>query len=335
MLRVGVIGLGTIGMRFARLVQEDRRTELVTVCDVEASRVKSVSELYLIEGHTKLDEMLDHELDIVCIATPDYVHAEAAVAAAKKGINMIIEKPLTTCVQEGQEIVDAVKTSGIKAKVNYSLRWAAPFAAAKRAIADGRIGEVMSISLSVMDAICVPTEMLSWSAKTSPGWFLMSHILDLARWYVDAEVVRVFGTGRKKVLKERYGIDTYDSLYGVVHFSNGTIAVLEAGWIMPNSIPNLSGIRVEIGGAEGSIRIDTYDQMVHLASTKYEYLPTWAIEIDGKLTGLAALSFSSFVTDLMEDRQGEPTVADGLITTRVLEAVHSSAETGGKSISIG
>lgn len=335
MLKAGVIGLGTMGYKYIQLISQDPRTILAAVYDINAERVRAISQQYKVPGFTDMSHFLEVDMDFVYISTPDFAHVEPAVRAAERGLHLLIEKPLATSTSEAELIAQAVRKNKVKAKVCFCNRWNPPFVAAKRAVECGEIGDVLSVYARLNDTIYVPTKMLKWANQSSPGWFLMSHTLDLAQWFIGADAIEVFGIGQKKVLKQQYGIDTYDSLYATVQFGNGALAVLESGWILPDSFPLIIDFKVEIIGTKGCIHIDTHDQMVHMAARKYQHLPTMDIEINGRLRGQVAMNFEEFVDSLLEDKDPAITVKDGLENTRVLEAIHRAADSGGLLLKVG
>ena len=335
-IKGSVVGLGNLGQKYIALIEQDPRTELTGVFDIDKSKVMNTAQKHHVRGFTELNEFLNLDVDFVYIATPDFAHADIAIEAAKRGFNLLIEKPLATTVQEAEEIVKAVRTYGVKAKVSFCNRWNPPFVAAKQAIENGEIGDVISIYARLNDTIFVPTKMLSWASKSSPGWFLMSHTLDLARYFIHSDAVKVFGIGQKNVLRNNYQIDTYDNLYGVVQFENGAIAILESGWVLPETFPMIIDFKFQIIGTKGCIHIDTHDQMLHMATGRgYHHLPTMDLEINRRAKGQLAFNFEDFI-DTLEAKNREPssTVEDGLANTRILEAIHKAADLGGSFIQL-
>ena len=89
----------------------------------------------------------------------------------------------------------AVRRAGVLCQVAFENRWNPPYLAAKEAIERGDIGTVLSLNSRINDRIDVPLSMLSWGATSSPGWFLLSHTVDLARWLSGQEPVRVYAPG--------------------------------------------------------------------------------------------------------------------------------------------
>lgn len=329
MLKAGVIGVGTMGQKYLNLMVKDPRIKVLGVHDINEEKASAVAQKYGVRYFTDYRELLDCNPDFVYIGTPDFAHTEIAVLAAKKGINLLIEKPLAMSVHEAEQIVNAVRANRVKAKVCFCNRWNPPFVVAKQAVDNGAIGNIISIYARLNDTLFVPTKMLSWSSRTSPGWFLMSHTLDLARWYIGSEAVKVFATGQKKLLKQKYGIDTYDSLHAIVHFRSGAVAVLESGWILPESFPMIIDFKFQIIGEKGCIEIDTHDQMLHMSAERYQHLPTIDITINERARGQVSWNFEDFIDCLLEGREPSATVEDGLANTRVLEAIHKAADSGG------
>src|SRR5207244_3684269 len=159
-------------------------------------------------------------------------HREAVEAAAERGLAILVEKPLATTLEDAAAMAAAVRQAGVLCQVAFENRWNPPYVAAKEAIERGDVGTVLSLNSRINDRIDVPLGMLSWSARSSPGWFLLSHTVDMARWLSGREPTRVYAQGQKRVLSGK-GLDTYDTLQAIVTFDGGLSAVFEASWILP------------------------------------------------------------------------------------------------------
>ncbi|NIQ76936.1 MAG: gfo/Idh/MocA family oxidoreductase, partial [Anaerolineae bacterium] len=126
----------------------------------------------------------------------------------------------------------------------------------------GELGEILSVNFRSNDVLCVATDMLSWTARSTPGWFLWPHTMDLANWLTKRKARSVYATGLKRKLV-RMGIDTYDIMHAVVNYQDGTDGVFEASWVFPDSLPNLVYLHSEIVGSEGALFLDLHDQGIH------------------------------------------------------------------------
>jgi predicted dehydrogenase len=185
----------------------------------------------------------------------------------------------------------------------------------------------MFFSVELNDSIWVPTQMLKWSARSSPAWFLMSHTADLAFWITDQRPISVQAWGVKKTLTQK-GVDTYDLIEAVAEYPNGAIGRFGNCWVLPEGMPMVYELRMRIVGSKATIDIDTSDQEIHVISHERMTHPisAWG-NILGYYVGHPYTMLQSFVDNIAQDT--EPTVGymDGWNNTKFLEAVHRSVET--------
>ena len=219
-LRVGVVGAGIMGRLHARIIHEHPHAELVAICDTNAIRAGELAGQFSVPCCGDIAELLRLPLDAVVIAVPDFLHYQPVMAALDAGKHVLVEKPLTTDVAEAEQIAAKVGDRGLRLMVNYSNRWMPSYAQAKQAVDKGQIGDILWAYTRKNDTINVATDMLTWSAATSPAWFLASHDIDYVRWCVGAEAEEVYATAQRRVLPQ-LGIDTCDGMQALVRFENG------------------------------------------------------------------------------------------------------------------
>lgn len=329
MIRMGVIGGGTMGAIFARLIAEHHLTELVGICDRDKNTAASLAAEWKVPGKVDAEELFDVEgINAVYIATPDFAHTDLVLEAIDRGLHVLVEKPLTMSLNEAMELEKRLNETQLKGMVRFGNRFSPPFSVVKNAIASGRHGQVISMKGFLNDSIIVPTKMLSWSERTTPGWFLLSHVLDLAYWFVGSKVTGVYANGIKsKLLK--LGIDTYDTIQISVQYENGAIGQFESTWVLPESIPQIFDMGFEVVCEDGTFKVNTHEQMVISMADKYTYPSTLMTEVTGKLQGYLKYSLDAFVDCIMNGEKPSPIpFADGVENVRVLEALHRSLETG-------
>jgi predicted dehydrogenase len=191
--RFGVIGAGLWGQAHAEVYATHPWAELAAVCDSDRGKAESLARKFAsARVYTDYNEMMkDPGIDAVAVATPDFAHRGPVVAAAKAGKHVHSEKPLATTREDAEAIAAAVRASGVSYMVDFHARWNPPFAIARKDIADGTLGRIMSAYFRLNDTISVPTSMLSWSAQSSILWFLGSHTVDTLRYLLGDEVERV------------------------------------------------------------------------------------------------------------------------------------------------
>jgi predicted dehydrogenase len=302
------------------------RCELVCVCDLNAERARQMAEKYHCDWTTDVDELAD-VVDGVSVATPDFAHLAPALALIATGKHVLMEKPLTTDVEEGQRLVAAARQRNVKLMVNFSNRWNPKYLAAREAVASGRFGEFVMGYARLSNTISVPTSMLSWATRSGPEWFLLPHTIDVVRWVVGREITRVYAAGHRGVLTS-LGIDAYDAVQAVVHFGD-TFVTFETCWVIPNSWPSVVDSTTTLYGTAGRIEIDQNDQGISLAADRFETAaPYGKFDSHGKPMGFYLEGIRHFVDCLIDDREPIVTGEDGLAVTRVIAAIGTSIEAG-------
>ena len=330
--RVGVIGLGIMGTSVTQVLERNPLVDLKAFCTLKEDRLADAQKKFSVSnGYLDFNEMLEKEdLDIVYIATPDWWHRDPVIARLDKGLHVHVEKPMTTDIGEATEIVEKVKRSGLKLQVSYNHRWLSAYNATWNMIREGQIGKPLMGYARKNNPIFVPTEMLSWSGKSSPAWFLSAHDIDLMCWWFDQSPIEVHGYGVKKVLVER-GIDTYDMIQGLVKFDGGAIATFESSWIYPNTHPSMPDSFMEVIGEKGHFHLDRKTEAIEMSTEEKFAWPRSLLnyKVFDKWVGAFPSCVNSFVDSVIEDREPFVTALDGWRATAVLDALHQSVDNGG------
>jgi predicted dehydrogenase len=130
------------------------------------------------------------DIDVIDIATPQHLHHEIAVAAAKAGKHIFCEKPMAMDSQQAQEMLDICEQNKVLHYLNHNYRRVPAIALAKKWIDEGKIGRIYHWRCAYQqDWITDPAFPLSWqlraeTAKAGPHWDLHSHCVDLAQYLV-------------------------------------------------------------------------------------------------------------------------------------------------------
>ncbi len=327
-LKVGVVGAGIFGQIHARSYYGYHRSEIVAICDLKEEKAREVSQKLGCSYTTNSKDIAqEEEIEAVSIVTPDFAHKEVALEMIDAGKHVLIEKPLTTNSKEAEEIIQAAKGKKVKLMVDFHNRWNPPFLEAKGRIDKGELGKPIMAYCRLSNRIDVPTEWLSWSGKSGPEWFLYPHLIDIVRWLFNQEVKEVYAQGRREVLKSK-GIDAYDSIQTLARLED-SFATFETSWILPLSQPNIVDFQISLFGTKGRIDIDLTHQSIDIACVKHE-LPLIAGEtqVHGKVLGFFPLPIHHFVDCVLDEMEPLATGMDGLVVTRVIEAIVESMEKG-------
>jgi len=331
-LKVNIIGLGIMGKGVARALSRNHLVKVTAAADLkEENCAAGKDEFGLEKTYTDYEKMIaDEKPDAVYIATPDWAHHKPVMFCLDQGIHTHVEKPLTTDEQEAADIVRKVKETGLKLQVSYNHRWLAPYNATWNMIREGKLGDCLMGYARKNNPITVPTVMIPWAQHSSPMWFLSGHDIDLMTWWFDDDPVEVKGMGVKRVLKEKYGWDTYDAMQGLVRFSRGGIATFESTWIYPESHPAMPDSFMEVVGEHGHIHLDRKTEAIEMSSPDGFKWPRSLLnyKVFDKWVGAFPSCINSFVDDILEDREPVVTAFDGWRSTAVLDAIHRSADSG-------
>ncbi|WP_283139470.1 Gfo/Idh/MocA family protein [Rhizohabitans arisaemae] len=318
-LRMGIIGVGIMGRGHAEVLNAHPEVELTAV---------SRAPLGDAAVYTDYLDMLDSgTVDAVSITTPDHLHADMMVAAAERGVHILVEKPFTTTVEDADRSVAAIRDAGVVAMCLFNHRWVPAYAQAKDQMA--LIGEPAVGYARKDDTIHVPTEMIRWADRTTCAWFLSSHDIDLMAWLYDDEVVEVYAGARYGKLRG-LGIDTPDAMQIQARFSRGAIATFESAWIYPNTFPTMVDSYVTVVGEDGVIQLDRQKENIQLATAKSYTYPRNMLQrlVHGVPAGAYRDAIHHFVECARTGTQPLISVESSRHVTAVLAAAHESARTG-------
>lgn len=327
MKKIGIVGCGIRGRLYQRALATVGGLAVAGMCDPAPSAREAASRQFdgpVLEHH---EDVYALGLDAVIVATPDFAHREAAVQAAEAGLALMVEKPLATTVPDAEAIHDAVVASGAPCLVAFENRWNPHFLRVRQLADQGALGDVLSMTGVLSNSYYVPTEMLSWAADSSPAWFLMPHTVDLALWLSGRTPTSVVARGRRGELASR-GIDTWDTVHALIGFDDGTVANLQSSWVLPDSMPGIVDFRFEVIGSRGAVAVDLNDQGLSTATDSWSSPWVLPADIDGQEQGMAAWMVRSFGRHLVDGEPLGPGVDQGLLVTRIVDAIHASAASG-------
>lgn len=330
-LRFGIIGAGIMGRMHAAVLKDHHGSEVVAV---SSRKGEAASQLASYAGaanvYTDYRALLDDpQVDAISLCTPDHVHTEIALEAARRGKHLLIEKPLATSLAEALQIERAVREAGVRAMCLFSNRWLPPIWQVKQKIDAGLLGQLVLGHARKHDRIWVAEAMINWAAQTTPAWFLSSHDIDLLVWMFGRKVQRVFATEVRGVLTGK-GIDTPDAMTITLEFAGGGVGAVEASWIYPNTFPAVVDAYMHVIGTSGTAQVDRQQEGVRLVhGGAYEYPKNQlSLEIDGHLQGGFRYAVTHFVDAVHGGQEPMVTLESSVHVTAVLEAAHRSAKTG-------
>jgi len=139
--RAGVIGIGAMGKNHARVYSQLPDVELIGVADVNQNLVASVAQSYDCKPYADYHDLLGENLDAVSIVVPTTLHKKVALDAIKKGINVLVEKPIADTVENADEMMEASRDSRVKLMVGHVERFNPAIIKLKELIDNGLLGD--------------------------------------------------------------------------------------------------------------------------------------------------------------------------------------------------
>lgn len=161
MLKVGLVGVGGISGAHIPAWEEMADAELVALCDIRPERMEKFEDKHC---YTDFDEMLkNEELDILDICLPTYLHADFAVKAMEKGINVITEKPISLKEEDIDRVYKTAEKNNVKFMVAQVLRFWPEYELLKEIYETKKYGKLLSGTMTRLG--CYP----KWSWD---GWMM-------------------------------------------------------------------------------------------------------------------------------------------------------------------
>ena len=185
-ITLGMIGAGLIGRKHLRKIDEHRDYDLVGIADVNVDAVAAAypDTRVFAEYRQLLDEARP---EAVLIATPNQLHAETGIECARRGIHILIEKPVTDTLESAAALIAEVRKGGIKSLVGHHRRHHVPVKTLQKLLRDGGIGDIVGIS--AIWATHKPADYFKvapWRSQAGGGPILINliHEIDFLRFTV-------------------------------------------------------------------------------------------------------------------------------------------------------
>lgn len=223
-LRVGIIGMGKMGMIRAQVVHELPSTDLRTIADIRPEAL----ETYSVESFTDPYRIFDQELDMVFVCTYNHAAPDLIVTALDHGLHVFCEKPPGRSVADVQRIREAAKRNpGCKIKFGFNHRYHYSVMEAKSMIESGKFGKILWLRGVYGKAGGIQFENNWRSDKTKSGGGVLLdqgvHMLDLFRYFVGD-----FSQVKSMVTTSFWKIPVEDNAFALLRTPEGQIATLHS-----------------------------------------------------------------------------------------------------------
>ena len=322
-LKVGLIGLGMMGKNHLRTLSSLEGVDLVGVADPLA-KVDITSEIKGHENFTEYRELLDQGLDYCVIAAPTGFHREISVEALKRGVNCLIEKPVSVNYKEALEIKIAADKAKKLVGIGHIERYNSAIRQLKRRLLDGDLGAIYQISLRRQGPF--PSRIADVGVVKD----LATHDIDLAMWLSESLFASVNAQTTHRSGREHEDLVSING-----KLQNGVVVNLLVNWLSP-----LKERSLVVTGEKGAFVVDTLnsdltfyengnhdvsqDSFLHFKGVKQGSVTTFAFDKPEPLQ----VEHENFRDKLLGKESDIATLLEGIETARVADAVIESSKLG-------
>jgi len=287
-INIALIGQGFMGRahsnawaQVGKFFDVPCRPVLHTVCDQPGVELQSFATKWGWQNTSSNWRKLvkSPEIDLVDIATPNYMHAPMARAAIAAGKNVSCEKPLAGALKDAREMVSAAKAAKLKTFVWYNYRRCPAVATAHLLVKRGKIGKIRHVRAVYLQDWADQSVPLAWRfqkrlAGSGAHGDLNAHIVDMTRFVTSQEITEICGAIAETFIKRRQlmtgqaaggiasglkstakkgNVTVDDAVLFLARFSGGAVASFEAA---RQATGNQNRNGFEINGTKGSIRFN-------------------------------------------------------------------------------
>ncbi|MEM4650150.1 MAG: Gfo/Idh/MocA family oxidoreductase, partial [Candidatus Bathyarchaeia archaeon] len=284
-LKVIVVGGGFWGKNQLRVLSEMKKVKLVGICDIEESKAKMLGEKYNIPWFTDLDEALNKlDFDAATICTPTITHAEIAKKILANGKHVLIEKPMTSTIEEGKELITLAEKNKVFLTVGFIERFNPAIKQLKKIIKAGKLGRIILI---------LARRVTRWPERIGDVGVTKDsaiHDIDVMRFLLEKEVSSVYA----KIGSLKHRFEDYSEI--MMSFEENTVGFIDANWLTPRKIRTLI-----VTGSEATATVNYLTQELTIENSKLTIKPkiNWEEPL--------YIELKNFVESILKGVQPEPT----------------------------
>ncbi|OKL54963.1 dehydrogenase [Bowdeniella nasicola] len=320
-LRVGLLGVGSMGRHHARVIRETEGMDLVAIADPGGDKFGVAKDLEVLPD---VHAMIDQGLDAAMVAVPTVYHEEAALALAEAGVHTMVEKPIAADVESGRRVAEAFEKAGLVGAVGYVERCNPALLEMRKRIQDGELGQIYQI---------VTRRQSPFPARISDVGVvkdLATHDVDLAAWVAGATYEVVFAQTAYKSGREHEDMVTVSG-----RMANGVLVNHLVNWLSP-----FKDRTTIVTGEKGALVADT--ALGDLTLYRNGIIPIEWTQVanfrgvsEGEVTRFALekreplrVEQENFRDAILGKRNDHVSMAEGVRTLEVVEAILKSAADG-------
>ena len=332
-VKFALVGCGRIAANHLTGIKNAPHAKLAAVCDIiEEKAKKTAAENDLDHFYTDMEEMIEREKpDVCCILTPSGMHAQCAVRAAKRGVNILCEKPLDVNRQNMLRIINACDENHVKLGCIFQRRTFDVAIKVRNAVQEGRFGTITIGSANLRYYRSQEYyDSAGWrgTAELDGGGALMNqgiHGVDMLDWIMGG----IYSV-TAKCERLCWDIDVEDTATVLVKFKNGAVGTIEC---CTTAYPGLDTV-FHISGNEGNVIFGDGGPYQWQFADKDFLMPSTTENMGGKNcayhTGNYGHNYQieDMALAVLSGREPMVTGSDAMRSVSIILAIYESARAG-------
>ncbi len=336
MRKIAMLGSGFIGRFYAESIHGQRsKDKIVSIYARKEDNAKKFAEDYgCTHFTTNMEDAITHpDVDIICIALPNYVHEEAVMLCCKYKKAVMTTKPLGRNGAEALRMLKAVEKAGIFNGYLEDLVYSPKFLKAYQSVQNGALGRILWAKSR--ETHPGPHSDWFWNIELAGGGCILDlgcHCIEINRSFIgkDIKPVEVMCWADTQVKP----IDAEDHAIGLVKYENGAIGQFEVSWTFRGGLD----LRDEVMGTEGTIWINNFLRTgIEMFTTgkgagyvaeKAESNTGWLFPVGDEVNELGYNHmFAEMFNCIEKGTSPRETFYDGYVVNAVIDAAYKSAKT--------
>ncbi len=314
-MRVGIVGVGSMGQNHARLFSEV--AELVGICDADREVGEATARRFGTSFFPAPQDLYRKGIDAVSIATPTRLHFDIAHEAVASGIHVLLEKPFTGDVEQAEKLTEEAEDQGVVLAAGLIERHNPCVEFAHDALREGAYGKLIAISARRVSSF--PTRVRDVGVMMDLG----IHDVDVLRYLVGTEVERVYSVAGR----ERH--DHFeDHATALLTFRGGVTGTVEVNWLTPMKVRRLA-----LTCLNNFVEVDYIDQSLDISASslpKYDPSNLYQAPFEYETRQVALKKEEPLRRELVDFlaaiEEGRKPLVDGREAMRTLRVVTAIAE---------
>lgn len=326
-VRYGILGFGRFAERsIAPAILESPNSELIALQkrSIDEAQAKA-TQFQVPYAFSSVEELVHHpEVDAVFICSPNALHAEQTLSAAKAKKHVLVEKPMAMNAAEAQAMIDVCRANNVKLMVAHMVRFSPAIQWLKKLVKAGTLGNIQCIRAEYVYDARLSQRTWLYDRRLAGGgpWFDIGvHCIDTMRYIMDDEVVSVKGHLTPQPTDER----TESTALVNLEFANGTLGSVMCSFAAPfrRSIIELVGTESIVSLSDFTLSDQEVDIVIVDGKNGVAEQPQHQREFVPNLYEREVTFFSDAILD---DTESPVPGEEGLKNQRILDAIYQEKQ---------